>query len=283
MEKIFIVTPTYNSQETLESTIYSIYTQPRNLQINYHIQDGGSTDRTLEIIQKWQKKLNNSGIKFTYSSSFDHGMYDAIKKGFSTFKIGKNDWMAWINSDDQLSGLFTLTLAFCNNHGIDWVTGNPAIINKNLQLEILNRVYPIEIVNQGNCDGENWFFLQQEGTAWKKSLWDASNAAAEITKLKYASDYKLWILFSSHAQLYQTSYPLGFFNITHNQISQNLIDIYKKELESIKPNKKFRSGDTYTVNTININKGTFFLQKDKLKIIDKKYFLISKEEVSSHG
>ena len=49
--KITIVTPCYNAERFLEETILSVLSQKWS-NLEYIIVDGGSTDRTVEIIQK---------------------------------------------------------------------------------------------------------------------------------------------------------------------------------------------------------------------------------------
>ena len=56
--KITIVTPVYNCVEYIEETIKSVLTQ-NNKNIEYIIVDGGSSDGTCKIIEKYSKKLNN--------------------------------------------------------------------------------------------------------------------------------------------------------------------------------------------------------------------------------
>ena len=54
---ITIVTVVYNGQEHLEETILSIINQTYS-NVEFIIIDGGSTDNTLKIIQKYSNKLH---------------------------------------------------------------------------------------------------------------------------------------------------------------------------------------------------------------------------------
>ena len=89
--RISIVTPTFNSEEYLETCILSIRNQHYE-NLEHIIVDGGSTDSTLEIIRKYELDY-----PLRWISEPDDGMYDAINKGFS---MSSGDILAWLNSDD---------------------------------------------------------------------------------------------------------------------------------------------------------------------------------------
>ena len=90
--KISIVTPSYNQGEFIEQTIQSVLNQTYK-NIEYIIIDGGSTDNTLEIIDKYRNKID------IVISEKDKGQSDAINKGF---KLATGTLVGWINSDDLL-------------------------------------------------------------------------------------------------------------------------------------------------------------------------------------
>ncbi|MDI7776467.1 glycosyltransferase [Asticcacaulis sp. EMRT-3] len=84
-----IVTPSYNLDKFIEQTISSVVFQQGDFRIRYHIQDAGSTDKTHQIIQKWQRLIDGpdfpllcKGVSFSYSVEKDNGMYDGINRGF---------------------------------------------------------------------------------------------------------------------------------------------------------------------------------------------------------
>ena len=93
--KISIVIPSYNKAKYIEKTLESINRQDYN---NYEaiVQDGGSTDETVEILKKHSK--NNNRIIWT--SKKDKGQLDAINKGL---KKASGDLVTFINADDMYS------------------------------------------------------------------------------------------------------------------------------------------------------------------------------------
>ncbi len=92
--KISIVTPTFNQGQYIEQTIQSVLDQKYpNLQ--YIIIDGGSTDNTVQLIQKYEKHLS------FWISEKDRGQSHAINKGLEK---STGDIFNWINSDDYYDG-----------------------------------------------------------------------------------------------------------------------------------------------------------------------------------
>ena len=243
--KIFIVTPTFNSQATISRTIASVVSQSGTFDIYYHIQDGGSTDDTLSIIKKWDKLLTNdsyqiasNSVTLTYSSAPDEGMYDAIVKGFDIALPKEDGWLSWINSDDfYIQGAFS-TIDKINkssnlHKNIQWVTGASSINKETMQLFSSNRMLSKEIIKAGLADGKHWDFIQQEGTFFKRSLWNKINKTNGFANFKYAGDWNLWRQFSNYAEIYQFIYPLASFSLIEGQLSQVSRSEYEKETETI--------------------------------------------------
>lgn len=96
--KISIVTVVFNGAITLESTILSVINQGFK-NIEYVIIDGGSTDGTIDIINKYQDKIS------FWVSEPDKGIYDAMNKGI---KHSKGEYIYFLGCDDILIDEFVL-------------------------------------------------------------------------------------------------------------------------------------------------------------------------------
>jgi len=90
--RISIVTITFNSVATLEETISSVVNQDYP-SLEYVIIDGGSTDGTLDIIEKYRNKIQ------IVVSEPDKGISDAFNKGINK---ATGEIIGIINSDDIL-------------------------------------------------------------------------------------------------------------------------------------------------------------------------------------
>ncbi|HAS6339896.1 TPA: glycosyltransferase [Vibrio vulnificus] len=88
--KVSIITVCYNSEKTLEDTIRSVASQDYE-DIEYIIIDGGSTDCTHEIVERYSNYVD------VYLSEKDEGLYDAMNKGI---KLASGDVIGILNSDD---------------------------------------------------------------------------------------------------------------------------------------------------------------------------------------
>ncbi len=97
--KVSVVTIVFNDIQNIEKTILSVINQTYD-NIEYIVIDGGSTDGTVDVIQKYKDRIRN------WCSESDKGIYDAMNKGIAR-ATGK--WINFMNSGDY----------FYDNHVIE--------------------------------------------------------------------------------------------------------------------------------------------------------------------
>ena len=124
--KITIVTPSFNQAEFIEETIRSILLQGYP-NLEYIIMDGGSTDGSREIIEKYAPWLGY------WVSEQDEGQSNAINKGWSR---ATGDIVAWLNSDDlyEPNTFKDVALYFAENPDVHMIYGDCKIINKESEI-----------------------------------------------------------------------------------------------------------------------------------------------------
>ena len=98
MTLVSIITPSFNQASFLEQTIRSVLLQ-EDVEIEYCVVDGASTDGSVEIIQRYAAENTASEPQRLswWVSEPDRGQAEAINKGF---KRARGDIIAWLNSDD---------------------------------------------------------------------------------------------------------------------------------------------------------------------------------------
>lgn len=93
---VSVVTPCYNSEKTIMTTIESICAQTYT-NLEYIVVDGASEDSTLKIIESYRNQLEKKGILLKVISEPDRGIYDAMNKGVHA---ASGAIIGIINSDD---------------------------------------------------------------------------------------------------------------------------------------------------------------------------------------
>lgn len=122
--KVSIITVTYNAKGCLEETIKSVLSQTYT-NIEYIIIDGGSSDGTLDIINRYKHMISK------VVSEKDSGIYDAMNKGV---KIATGEIIYFLNADDRLYDTEVVTSIiekFLENCDIKVIYGNVIYVNKN--------------------------------------------------------------------------------------------------------------------------------------------------------
>jgi glycosyltransferase involved in cell wall biosynthesis len=215
--KISIVTPSYNCKALIAQTLDSVLSQ-NYPNLEFIVIDGNSTDGTQQILEQY----SNS---FAYwQSQKDQGQYDAINQGFAK---STGEIMGWLNADDMLlpNSLFVIAEVFAQLTDVEWISSlQPASWDANGYLAQVKSLPGFN--RQAFLDGlylpttaKKGYWLQQESTFWRRSLWEKSGSS--IPTYDLAGDFALWCKFYEFADLNGLSYPLGGFRMIEGQRSED--------------------------------------------------------------
>lgn len=120
-KSISIITIVYNGKSSIEKTILSVINQTY-LDYEFIVIDGGSTDGTTEILDRYKSKID------ILISEPDKGIYDAMNKGMSQ---ASSEYMIFMNGGDAfynknvLSDIFDIV-----PHGVDIIAGECMYVNE---------------------------------------------------------------------------------------------------------------------------------------------------------
>lgn len=157
---ISVITPVYNGERFIDSCIRVVIDQAC-LDFEHIIIDGGSTDRTVEIIKQYAEKYSH----IRWISEKDKGQSDAMNKGIA---MAKGELLAILNVDDfyepnvlnRISEIFTalpepsLLVGNCNV----WVDDNKLkFLNKPTKLKLTDLLLGFS-VNQYPVNPSAYFY-----------------------------------------------------------------------------------------------------------------------------
>jgi len=177
--RITVVTPSYNQAAFVEATMLSVLGQ-RYPNLEYFVYDGGSTDDSAAIIQRYESELAG------WVSARDEGQSDAINRAFER---STGDILCWLNSDDLHWPHTLREVARC----LAGRTDQPIVVSGGCVIfhEGENRG---GIVAPANHDPERLKrcdYLVQPSTFWTRAAW--SQVGKLDQSLHYAFDWD-WFL-----------------------------------------------------------------------------------------
>jgi len=238
MAKISIITICYNSEETILDTLKSIKSQSFK-DFEHIVIDGGSTDNTLNIIER-------EGISNKIISEKDKGIYDAFNKGI---KNSTGEIIGFLNSDDGFYNENTLKLimdSFIEN--IDCVFGD--LIYTNYQGKI-NRIWKGSSYKKGYFK-KSW--MPAHPTFYcKRKIYNKFGLYNDSFKI--AGDFELMLRYLDKHNISSYYIPEILVNMKSGGISNksilNKFTILKEEFKAFK------------LNNIKLNKLLYILEKSK--------------------
>lgn len=118
-----VITVVFNNEKDIERTMLSVLNQTYP-NIEYIVIDGKSTDKTVEIIQKYQDRLA------VFISEKDNGIYEAMNKGLAK---ASGDYVIFMNSGDEFYEKDTVKTVFASEPDADIYYGETEMLSPNLE------------------------------------------------------------------------------------------------------------------------------------------------------
>ena len=181
LPRISLVTPSFNQADFLEETILSVLGQ-NYPKLEYIIMDGGSTDRSAEIIRRYESRVT------FWASEKDRGQSHAINKGLARCT---GEIFNWINSDDVLrpGALWTVARAWLRKPGA-LVSGHTDFFNDAGTFAVMRAENQTlrNFIRFWECPRLGW---AQQGTFLPRAELQASGGVDE--KLRYCMDYNMMV------------------------------------------------------------------------------------------
>jgi glycosyltransferase involved in cell wall biosynthesis len=178
LPSISIVTPSFNQGRFIEETIRSVLLQGYP-NLEYIVVDGGSTDNTLEILNKYDGFI-------TWISEPDDGQTDAINKGL---KLATGEIVAYLNSDDVYEPEAFLKVAqlFCQEKKISMVYGDIIHIDEGSHFIEIYRPGTIRLEEYLGCG----VYLPQPTVFFRKRVMEEIGFFDK--SLNLAMDFDYWM------------------------------------------------------------------------------------------
>jgi len=181
-----IITINYNNAQGLNNTINSVVEQDYQ-NYEYIVIDGGSTDESIEIINRCKDNIDYS------VSEKDNGVYHAMNKGI---RAAKGDYIIFMNSGDSFYHVDTLSV-YANNIEQDTgiCYGHAACFNSAEGISSL--------IQPSQLNLSFWLFngLNHQSTAIRRDLFDLYGLYNEESKI--TAD---WQFFVKAYLLYQVKF-----------------------------------------------------------------------------
>jgi glycosyltransferase involved in cell wall biosynthesis len=180
--KISVVTPSFDQGQYIEATIRSVLEQGYP-NLEYIIVDGGSTDGTVEIIEKYSEHLAY------WVSEPDEGQTDALIKGFDR---ASGDILCWLCSDDLFEPGTLREVAEVFVRHPDW----QVVYGDSLWIDASGRT--IRPKKEIGFNRFIWMYdhnyLPQPSTFWRRGIYE--KVGGLDARMKLAMDADLWIRFA---------------------------------------------------------------------------------------
>ena len=228
--KLSLITATYNSAFTIKECMQSVEKQDYS-EVEYIIIDGGSSDDTISVVKKSNKKNEN----IRWQSEPDNGIYDALNKGI---RMATGDVIGFVHSDDFLAEptIISQIMAEFKNEQVHGVYGDLHYIDKHQENKVIRTwkscAFKPKLLQNGWMPPHPALFLKKE-VYQKHKGFDLS--------YKIAADYDFMLRVLQDPLLKFSYLPKVITKMrvggASNRSIKNIIAKSKEDYSAIKKNK----------------------------------------------
>ncbi len=186
---VSIVTPSLGQAAFVERTVMSVLSQQGDFDLEYLVQDGGSTDGTLDVLDRYRDRISLVVEK-------DAGQADAVNRAL---RRARGEIVGWVNSDDLLrpGAVQAAVEAFRDRPDVLWLHGRCDIVDENdrpirrpvvAYKDFRSRRHRMDRLLLEN-------YVSQMTVFFRRSLLD--RVGLLDASLRYTFDYDLWLRFAA--------------------------------------------------------------------------------------
>jgi glycosyltransferase involved in cell wall biosynthesis len=211
---VTIVTVVFNGEQHLETTIKNVIAQTYD-NVEFIVIDGGSSDRTLEIIRQYEDRIDY------WVSESDQGIADAMNKGI---RLASGKLIHHLHSGDLFDQENTIAQVVQSylEHGWRWCYGNQKKINP--AGEVVSYLYPAKFSQR---------ILHLGNTIPHSTVFSDISLLKEVgyfdSRFKCAMDYHLWLRYAEVANPWKLELIIARF--LDGGVSADMIFALKDEIK----------------------------------------------------
>lgn len=254
--RITIVTPSFNQATFLERTILSVLGQ-NYPNLEYMVVDGGSTDGSMDIIQKYSGKLA------WWISEPDLGQTDAINKGL---RRATGEWIAWQNSDDIFypGALHDLAKTAARQPKAGLIIGDLMLIDEH-DRPLRDIRYVTPSYNALRAEG---MLVANQAAFWRRSLQEQLGLLDDT--FHYSFDYEWFLRLTQHAESVHVSKIWGALRLHRETKTSSNARMFKEENNRILTGREM---PTWQKSLYKLRRMTLMLARGKLSYVLRAIYL----------